>query len=129
MKIAFSFKYFTASMIFLIVIVLIALFVESGFIRNHFGDILIVLFIYCLMRIFLRNRLKFLWLYIFAFAVLVEIMQYFGLVYMIGLGHSQIARVVIGVTFDWWDIVMYFLGCVVVNLYELRESKKLDKLS
>ena len=124
MKIAFSFKYFMAFMILFAAIVAIALFVEGGFIRNHFGDVLIVIFIYCFIRIFLRNRIKLLWLYIFAFAVLVEFMQYFGLVYMLGLGHSQLARVVIGVTFDWWDIVMYFWGCALIFLFEWHTAKK-----
>jgi len=120
MKIAFSLKYFITFMILLAMIIAIALFIEGGFIRNHFGDILIVVFIYCFIRSFIVGRVRFLWLYIFAFAVAVEFMQYLGLVYMLGLGHSQLARVIIGVTFDWWDIVMYFVGCVVVYFIERR---------
>jgi len=98
----------------------IAVFVGGGFIRNHFGDILIVIFIYCAVRTLVRNRLKWLWLYIFAFATFVEFMQYLGLVYMLGLGDSQLARVVIGTTFDWWDIAMYFVGCLMVWWFERR---------
>ena len=120
MKIAFSFKFFTAFISFLIAIVLIALFIETGFIRNHFGDVLIVLLIWCFIRIFLRGQIKLLWLYIFAFATMVEFAQYFGLVYILGLGHSQLARVIIGTTFDWWDIVMYFVGCAIIWYFERK---------
>ena len=101
MKIAFNFKYFMACMVTLATIITIAIFIKVEFVRHHFGDILIVLFIYYFIRIFLRNRIKFLWLNIFAFAVLVEAMQYWGLVYKLGLGDSRLARVIIGVTFDW----------------------------
>jgi len=102
----------------------IAMFIGGGFIRHHFGDILIVIFIYCFVRTLIRNRLKWLWLYIFAFATFVEFMQYLGLVYMLGLGDSQLARVVIGTTFDWWDIVMYFVGCLVVWTIEWKCLEK-----
>lgn len=120
MKIKFSLKYFIAFITLLAAITAIALFIESGFIRNHFGDILIVIFIYCFIRTFIAGKIKFLWLYIFLFATLVEFMQYFDLVYMLGLGHSQLARVIIGTTFDWWDIVMYFIGCVMVYFFERK---------
>ena len=120
MNIKFSIKYFAAFLILFAVIIAIAIFIEGGFIRNHFGDILIVIFIYCFVRSFIRNRLKWLWLHIFVFATFIEFMQYFRLVYMLGLGHSRLARVIIGTTFDWWDIVMYFIGCTLIYLFERR---------
>ena len=122
MKTAFSFKYLLAFLILFAAIVAIALFVTGGFIRNHFGDILIVVFIYCFIRVFIRNRLKWLPLYIFIFATLVEIGQYFNLVYLLGLGHSQLARIVIGTTFDPYDILMYFIGCVLLFIYDFKDD-------
>ena len=117
-KFGVSLKYLLAFLTLLAAIVLIALFVTGGFIRNHFGDILIVIFIYCFIKIFVRSRHKLLPLYIFIFAAAVEIGQYFGLVYLLGLGHSQLARIVIGTTFDALDILMYFIGCVLIYLYD-----------
>ena len=124
MKIGFSLKYLIAFLILLAAIVAIALFVSGGFIRYHFGDILIVIFIYCFVRILIRNRLKWLSLYIFLFATLVEIGQYFGLVYILGLGHSQLARVVIGTTFDPYDILMYAIGCALIFIYDVKFPEK-----
>ena len=120
MKIRFSFKYLIAFLVLLAAIVAIALFVPGGFIRYHFGDVLIVIFIYCFFRLLIRNRLKWLPLYIFIFATLVEIGQYFGLVYILGLGHSQLARVVIGTTFDPYDILMYAIGCALIFVYDMK---------
>ena len=122
-KFGFSTKYFLAFLVLFVAIAAIAAFVTGGFIRNHFGDILIVIFIHCFIKSFVRSRAKWLPLYIFIFATLVEIGQYFGLVYLLGLGHSQLARIVIGTTFDVWDIVMYFIGCVFIFTFEMWREK------
>jgi len=127
MKIGFSLKYLCASLILFTAMAAIAVFISGGFIRNHFGDILIVIFIYCFIRIFIRNRIKLLPLYIFIFAALVEIGQYFNLVYLLGLEHSQLARIVIGVTFDPLDILMYFIGCALVFLFEIYQDSAFKK--
>ena len=123
MKIGLNFKYLTAFIILFIWIVLIAVFVPSGFIRDHFGDILIVIFIYCFIKSFIRNEMKWLIPVIFVFAVLVEIGQYFNIVYHLGLYDITILRIAIGTTFDWWDIVMYFIGCVLLYIYEILGTK------
>jgi len=119
-----SWRYLIAFLALFAAIAAIALFVPGGFIRHHFGDILIVIFIYCFVKIFLRSGMRLLPLYIFIFATLVEIGQYFGLVYFLGLGGNQIARIVIGTTFDIWDIVMYFIGCVLIFVFEILQHKK-----
>jgi len=119
MEFGFNYKYLLAFVGLLAAIAAIAMFVPGGFIRHHFGDILIVIFIYCFLRIFLRGRLRLLPLYIFIFATAVEIGQYFGLVYRLGLGDSALARIVIGTTFDVWDIVMYLIGCVLIVVYDI----------
>ena len=64
-----------------------------------------------------------------AFAILVEIGQYFGLVYLLGLGHIEFFRILIGTGFSWWDMVCYAAGCglfvaadaAVVRLFLQRE--------
>jgi len=123
MKLGFSLKYLLAFIAFFAVIVAIAIFVPGGFIRHHFGDILIVVFMYCFVRIFVRNQAKLLPLYIFAFATLVEIGQYFDLVYILGLENSRFARIIIGATFDPLDIAMYFMGCVLIFGFEMWREK------
>lgn len=51
--------------------------------------------IYCFIKTFVRNEIKLLPLYIFVFAVLVEIGQYFNLAELLGLSDYTIARVII----------------------------------
>ena len=109
--------YLCAVLALLIAIVLIAIH-GTGFIRYHFGDILIVIFIYCFVRSFIRNRMKWLPLAVFIFAVLVEIGQYFHIVERLGLAHIAFIRIAVGMTFDPWDILMYFIGCALLYLFE-----------
>ena len=120
----FSWRYLLAFLIMLAAIIAIALFITTGFIRNHFGDILIVILIYCGVKIFICQYVKWLPLYIFIFATLVEVGQYFNLVYLLGLADFPLARIAIGMTFDWWDIVMYFIGCVLLYCWDLVVQKR-----
>jgi DNA integrity scanning protein DisA with diadenylate cyclase activity len=124
LKIKIDAKYTCAFFVLLVAIVMIALFAGNGFIRNSFGDVLVVVLIYCFIKSFIRNEIKLLWLYIFIFAVLVEIGQYFNLVDLLGLGEYMIARIIIGTTFDIWDIVCYFVGCVGIWLFETVMRKR-----
>ena len=118
MKIKFNAKYLCAFILIFIAEVIIAVFATDNFIRSHLGDVLVVVLIYCFIKIFIRNKIKLLWLYIFFFATLVEVGQYFHLVDLLGLGEYRFARIILGTTFDIWDIVCYFVGCVGIWLFE-----------
>ena len=118
MKFGINLKYLAAATILFLSMLFIAVFFTGGFIRNHFGDILVVMFICCAVRSVLRNEMKFLWLWVFVFAAAVEIGQYFNLVTVLGLEGNVLAETVIGTTFDPWDILMYFIGCLLMYAAE-----------
>ena len=124
MKINLNLKYLLATLTLLLLIIYIAIYIPGGFIRDHFGDIIIVIFIYCFIKSFITTESKWLIPGIFIFATLVEIGQYFNMVYHLGLYDISIARIAIGTTFDIWDIVMYFIGCLLLYLYEIIIRKK-----
>ena len=52
------------------------------------------------------------------FSYLVEVLQYFNFVEIIGLQDNKLARIVIGTSFSWWDILFYTLGILFVILVE-----------
>jgi len=66
-------------------------------------------------------------LYIFIFAVLVEVGQYFNLATLLGLSDYKLARIIIGSTFDMKDIACYLVGCVGLFLYETIKRRFMDK--
>jgi len=106
---------------------IIAVFIHDNFIRPYLGDVLVVVLIYCFIKAFVRNETKLLPLYIFIFAVLVEVGQYFNLAKLLGLSNYKIARIIIGSTFDMKDIACYLAGCVGLFLYEMIKRRFMNK--
>ncbi len=107
--------------------VLIALFVDDAFIRPYFGDMLVVVVLYAFVRIFVPHGHRLLPLYIFLFAIVVEVLQYFHIVDILGLGGSRFFRTLIGGVFDWKDIGCYAVGCLAMGGYEILRWKKGEK--
>lgn len=78
-----------------------------------------MILIYCFIKTFVRNETKLLPLYIFIFAFLVEVGQYFNLAKLLGISDYKIAKIIIGSTFDMKDIACYLVGCVGLCSYEM----------
>ena len=119
--------YGLAALLILAAEVLIALFVRDRFIRPYGGDILVTLLICCVIRVILPRGYRLpIGGGVLVFAVLVEIGQYFGLVYLLGLGHIGFFRILIGTGFSWWDMVCYAAGCILFVAADalLPSSKK-----
>lgn len=110
--------YLVAFLVFFLIEVFIAVFVRDDFIRPYIGDILVVVTLYCFIRVFLPVGVPLLPLYIFFFAVGVEVLQYFKVGEYIGQG-NRIIQTIIGSTFDWVDILCYGIGCLLLGGFEI----------
>lgn len=104
--------------------ILIALFVHDTFIRPYVGDMLVVILIYCFIRIFISKNLRLLPLYIFIFALVVEISQYFKLIDILGLGDSYLAHCIFGSSFDFKDILCYAFGCLICAVFSYSKTEQ-----
>jgi len=93
------------------------LYVHDNFIRPYIGDIIVVFVVYCFIRIFIPEGIKYMPVFVFIFATTVELLQYLNLAQMLGLENNWIARIVIGSTFDIRDIVCYLIGCVLLTFF------------
>ena len=105
--------------------VLIALFVKDKFIRPFGGDIIIIGVLYCFVRVFFPEKCLLLPLYLFIFAVCVEIGQALDYVTLLGLGNITFFRVLMGTSFSWYDIICYGVGsliCLGAQALTLRKS-------
>ncbi|KEO91500.1 hypothetical protein EH31_02195 [Erythrobacter longus] len=103
--------------------VVIALFVRDAFIRPVFGDVLAAALVYCgLMAIFDTPKTAAA-MVAFAFACLIEALQYLDALTFLGLEQNPIARVVLGTTFSWGDIIAYLVGAIAALLIDKRLSK------
>jgi hypothetical protein len=110
MKLHFSPLYFSLTILLFVTEVLIAAYLHDEFIRPYAGDFLVVILIYCFVRSFIQAPVVPVALAVLAFSYLVETLQYFNLVKLLGLEHSRIANIVIGNYFTWVDIIAYTLG-------------------
>ena len=104
--------------------VFIAIYVHDNFIRPYIGDVLVVIVIYMFLRIIIPDKIKLLPLYVFIFAVFVEIMQYINIVQILGLESNKILSIAIGSSFDLKDILCYAVGCGIMGVYEYVLWKK-----
>ncbi len=112
-------QYIFATIILFIIEVLIALFVHDAFIRPYVGDILVVVLLYTFVRIFIPEKCRLLPLYIFLFAALVEVLQYYKIVELLGLQNNRFLAVLIGTVFDIKDIICYAVGCVILGIIQI----------
>lgn len=113
-----NYKYLITFIILLIVEICIALFVHDNIIRPFVGDALVVVLIYFLIKSFISKNIKFLAVYVFLFACLIEGGQYFNLVSLLHMENIKAAKIIIGSTFDLNDIFCYFLGTILIFIYE-----------
>lgn len=98
---------------------------HDDFVRPYVGDFLVVILLYCFVRSFLQAPVVPVALSVLAFSYLIETLQYFNVVQLLGLSHSRLANIVIGNYFTWADIVCYTLGTVFIILLEqLRLFKR-----
>ena len=114
--------FLVATGVILAVEIYIAVCVNGGFVRHYLGDVLAVILLYVLARAIFSVTPSNLALKIFAFAVALELAQYFGVVQILGI-ENKILKIMIGGTFDLTDLLCYAVGCVLVGIYEKFESK------
>lgn len=106
-------------MVFLLLLaveVFIALFVRDRLVRPLVGDMLVVILLYCLLQaVFLLPPARAA-LGVFLFACLIETLQAVNYAAWLGVDHIGWARVVLGTTFSWMDLVAYTVGCALLRL-------------
>jgi len=120
--IQFHLRYFIFATLILLTEILIALFVHDAIIRPYVGDFLVVILLYCLVRAFFNVPVFKTALTVLLFSYVVEFLQYCRLVEKLNLGQNVFARVIIGTSFEWIDIVSYTLGIGLVLLLETRKG-------
>ena len=113
-------KYLLLTIILFITEVCIALFVKDKFIRPYLGDVLVVIFMYCFVRAFFKIKVNLAIISVLLFSYIIEILQYFNLVSLLNLEKYKIAKIVLGSTFSWGDILCYTIGALVILFFEKK---------
>ena len=119
----FNLRYFLLFILLFVVEVLIALYLHDRIIRPYIGDLLVVIMIYCFVKSFLNTDVIRTALAVLLFAYIIEVLQYFKFVKLLGLQNSKLASVVLGTSFQWIDLVAYTAGAAIVVAIEKLRKK------
>jgi hypothetical protein len=115
--------YILTALLLFILEVLIERYVHDGFIRPYLGDFFVVILLYALLMSVSGLRVVTAAAGTLLFAYAIETAQYLQLISLLGLEENKWARVVIGTSFSWWDLLMYTLGILFVLVVEQLNSK------
>lgn len=107
----------------LIIEMLIAAFLTSGFIRHTFGDYLVVILIFCFFKSFINVSSFYIAIYVLLFAYSIEFLQLVNLLQMLSLENNHLAKLILGSTFHISDLVAYTLGIMTVLIMEYKIHK------
>ncbi|WP_291051583.1 MULTISPECIES: DUF2809 domain-containing protein [unclassified Empedobacter] len=120
----FHIKSFIIALIIFILEVLIALYVHDAIIRPYVGDILVVILIYYFIKAFVQIKPLYIAIFTLLIAFTVETLQYFKFIELIGLKDSTLAKMIIGTSFSWIDMLCYIIGfgCLFIMDKELRKN-------
>lgn len=105
------------AVIILLTEIFIGIFVHDSFIRPYFGDVLIVILLYCIIRIALPTKHYWLSASVFLFAVAVEITQIFPLCDLLHI-ENRLMRVLMGTSFSVGDIFAYLAGSLITGTFD-----------
>ncbi|MGI4736349.1 MAG: DUF2809 domain-containing protein [Janthinobacterium lividum] len=109
--------------------VFIAAFLHDRIVRPYVGDLLAVIFLYCLVRSVAEVPARPAILAVLVVAYVIEISQYFHLTTHLGVGHSRVALLVLGSHFSWVDMGMYTLGALgLVGLEQVLAARRGPRL-
>ena len=121
-------KYLIAFIILLCIEILIAIYVHDTFIRPYVGDLLVVVVLYCIVKVIIPDKYRLIPFWIFVFAAFIECLQYLKWVERLGIENNALLRILMGATFDWKDIVCYGIGCILLGIYEWLIQKGIVRL-
>ena len=90
----FKINYFLVTILIFGIEILIALFAHDRIIRPYIGDLLVVILLYCFVKSFADTPVFATAISVLLFSYMVEILQYFKIINILGLQDCAIARIV-----------------------------------
>lgn len=126
MSLRFDLASFTRAIILFAILLLLATFGRNlGWIRSFLGDVLAVAWVFYAIRTVVTARASSIALIAFVVGGAVELAQYV-LASIDAQIPNPILRVIFGATPDWWDVLAYAIGAVLVlGLDALGEQRRL----
>lgn len=115
--------YLLATGILSLILALIATF-GTGVIRTHGGDVLVVVWLYLLVRTVTMMPKGLAAILVLAIAFAVEFGQVIDIAGQLGIADTAFARLAFGRTFDAFDFLAYGAGAAIAYFADLSFGKK-----
>ncbi|RMZ49683.1 DUF2809 domain-containing protein [Flavobacteriaceae bacterium PRS1] len=119
----FSKAYFFWFLILFIIEACIAFFIKEGFIRHTFGDVLVVIMLYCLIKSFVKAKPIYTVITVLIVSFGIEFLQLTHILQWLHIENNKALKLILGSTFDINDLLAYLFGIIVVLLIEYKYSK------
>ena len=110
----FNKTYFILTLLLLLTEICIGCYMRDAIIRPYGGDFLVVILLYCFIKSFINFPVLLAAAWVLFFAYAIEISQYLHLVRLFGLRESKIARILLGTSFSFFDMLTYAMGILLV---------------
>lgn len=123
MKLQYNKTYLIASIILFIVEVLIAIFLKDGFIRHTFGDYLAVILLYCMFKSCITTKPFYIAIVVLIISYGIEFLQLTNFLEIINLDNNKLAKIILGSTFSFSDLIAYTLGFISILIFEFQTQK------
>ncbi len=117
-------RYLLLTLLLLLVEVVIAFYVHDNFIRPYVGDVLVVILMYTFIKTFLNIRPLTAGLAVLGIAFAIEFLQMINFIGVLGLEDSLAARLILGTSFHWADLLAYTIGVGLTLILEKRSATK-----
>ncbi|WP_299111752.1 DUF2809 domain-containing protein [uncultured Winogradskyella sp.] len=118
MKLRFNKHYLALAHSIFLIELAIAFIIKTGFIRYTFGDYLVVILLYAIFRGCTNLSVRASALVVLLIAYSIELLQLTPFLTYFNLQHSFTAKLILGSTFQFGDIIAYTLGILTVLLIE-----------
>jgi len=114
----FNVKYFSINLFLLAALIVIAVFVKELFLQSYISDVLIIFWFFFLLKSFLKVANYELAHYALLFAFVLEIAQFYQVIELLELQDNKIAQMALGSAFDWFDLLAFAVGWLVILVIE-----------
>jgi len=124
----FNSKPFLLSFCLLLILVILKAFAERFYLQAYLIDIIAIFWMFCLLKGFFHVANDGLAHYAFLFAIVFEIAQFYQIIDGFYIQNSQLLHFVLGSAFDWYDLLAFTVGWLIILLGEYIRIQ-LDKAS
>ena len=119
----FNKTYLVLTLILLAFEILIATYIKTSFIRHTFGDFLCVILLYCFFETFIEGHHFKIAISVLLIAFTVEFLQLTNYLEFFNLQNNHLAKVILGSTFQFSDLVAYSLGIITTITIDFKIYK------